>query len=82
MAKSASWYDERLPGLGNRFLTEVISALQRVEANPLHYEIRYSKQFRFARVADFPFLVVFKIKKQMIVVHAVFHTSRNPRRFI
>jgi hypothetical protein len=82
MRKSAEWYDEKQFGVGARFLREVINALERVEANPLHYEVRYFRQFRFARVTDFPFLIVFKIKAKSIIVHAVFHTSRNPRRFI
>lgn len=34
MRKSAGWYDERLPGLGDRFLQEVIKAFRLIENNP------------------------------------------------
>jgi len=82
MQKSADWYDEQQPGVGDRFLLEVVRTFRLIETNPLHYQERFSKKFRFANVHDFPFVVVFKIKKQLIVVNSVFHTSRNPKKFI
>jgi len=82
MKKSADWYNERQLGVGDRFLVEVVRTLRLVEANPLHYEERFSKKFRFAKVNVFPFVVVYKIKKQLVVVNAVFHTSRSPHKFV
>ncbi|MFI5162699.1 MAG: type II toxin-antitoxin system RelE/ParE family toxin [Sphingobacteriales bacterium] len=82
MQKSADWYNEQQAGLGDRFLLQIINTFRHIEVNPLHYEEKFSKQFRFAKVDVFPFLVVFKIKKQFVVVNAVFHTSRNPKKFI
>ena len=82
MQKSATWYDEKQSGLGDRFLQEVVKTLRLIEANPLHYEKKFSKSFRFALVHVFPFVVVFKIKKQIVIINAVFHTSRNPKRFV
>jgi toxin ParE1/3/4 len=54
MQSSANWYNEQQAGLGERFLSEVIKTLRLTETNPLHYEQRFSKKFRFARVHDFP----------------------------
>ena len=82
MQKSADWYNEQQSGLGQRFLLHVVNTFRLIEANPLHYEEKFSKQFRFARVAIFPFVVVFKIKEDRVVVNAVFHTSRNPKKFV
>jgi hypothetical protein len=82
MQKSADWYNEQQSGLGDRFLLHVIGIFRLIEANPLHYEEKFSKKFRFAQVAVFPYVVVFKIKKQLVIVNAVFHTSRNPKRFV
>ncbi|MDB5156461.1 MAG: plasmid stabilization system [Mucilaginibacter sp.] len=82
MQKSATWYDEKQPGLGERFLQEVIKTLRLIETNPLHYEEKFSKRFRFALVHVFPFVIVFRIKNQTVIVNAVFHTSRNPKRFV
>jgi len=82
MQKSADWYNEQQAGVGDRFLREVISTFRLIETNPLHYQERFSKRFRFAHLNIFPFVVVFKVKKQSVIVNAVFHTSRNPKRFV
>ena len=81
MQNSAEWYDQQQAGLGEKFLIQVINSFHSIEANPLHYEEKFSKKFRFALVHGFPFVVVFKIKEQLVVVNAVFHTSRNPEKF-
>jgi hypothetical protein len=82
MKKSADWYNEQQTGVGERFLLHAVSTLRLIEASPLHYEEKFSKKFRFAKVADFPFVVVFKVKKQLVIVNSVFHTSRNPKKFV
>lgn len=82
MQKAANWYDKQQPGIGGRFLFEAVNTFRLIEADPLHYQERFSKKFRYAKVHGFPFVVVFKIKKQLVVVNSVFHTSRNPKRFV
>jgi hypothetical protein len=82
MQKSADWYNEQQSGLGERFLLHIVGTFRLIEANPLHYEQKFSRQFRFAKVNVFPFVVVFKIKKHFVIVNAVFHTNRNPKKFV
>jgi toxin ParE1/3/4 len=82
MQKSADWYNEQQAGVGDRFLLEVVSTFRLIETNPLHYQERFLKKFRLAKVHDFPFVVVFRIKKHLVVVNSVFHTSRNPNQFV
>lgn len=80
MQKAAEWYNKQQDGLGERFLLEVIKTFVLAEANPLHYEEKFVKKFRFAPVRNFPYLVTFKIKGDVVVIAAVFHTSRNPKQ--
>jgi hypothetical protein len=82
MQKSADWYNEQQAKLGDRFLLQVINTFRLIETNPLHYEEKFSKKFRFAIVNDFPYVIVFKIKKQLVIVNTIFHTSRNPKKFV
>ena len=82
MQTSADWYNEQQAGIGERFLIEVINTFWLIENGSLHYEEKFSKKFRFAKVNDFPYLIVFKIKKQSVIINAVFHTSRNPKKFV
>jgi len=82
MRSAADWYNTQQTNLGERFLSEVIKTLRLTELNPLHYEAKFNRQFRFAQVHNFPYLVIFKIKGELVVINAVLHTSRNPKKFI
>jgi plasmid stabilization system protein ParE len=82
MRQSAEWYDSQQSGLGEKFLREVVATFRSIQTSPLHYEVKFSKKFRFAQVHVFPFVVIFKIKGDEVVVNSVFHTSRNNRRYI
>ncbi len=78
---SSVWYNEQLDGLGKDFIKEVFAALTHIEKTPLHYPVRFSEKFRFAKTNRFPFLIVYEIVDQVIIINSVFHTSRNPSKF-
>jgi hypothetical protein len=46
---SSLWYNEQLDGLGDDFTKEVFASLKRIEKTPLHYQIRFSGKFHFAK---------------------------------
>lgn len=77
LRKAFEWYEFQDPGLGDRLLLSIHSALERCSENPLAFAV-FSHPFRRMRVDIFPYLVFFSIDGEKIVVHAVFHTSRNP----
>ncbi len=80
MAKDAyEWYEEEQPGLGNLFLTELEISYDKIEAWPASYA-KIKKNFRQAILKTFPYVVVFEIFKNEVVVYAVFHTSRSPKK--
>lgn len=81
MSNSSDWYNEQKKGLGRDFLKEVFTTIGYIEENPLHYSIRFSGKFHFAKTNRFPFLIVYEIFENAIVINGVFHTSRNPERF-
>ena len=66
--------------MGEEFLQEVFKTFQYIEQNPFLYAIRFSGKFRFAKVNRFPFLVVYELFENEIVVNSVFHTHLNPNR--
>lgn len=71
------YYEEQKIGLGNRFLDTLEIYLERVQQYPEHYQIR-RKPYREAFIKDFPYLIVFEIKENKVIVYAVFNTWRNP----
>ena len=80
MAKEAyDWHEEQQAGLGDLFLKELDGCFGRAEKFPLVYA-KIRKNFRQVIFSNFPYVVVFEILKNDVVVYAVFHTSRSPRK--
>ena len=83
LLESYNWYEEQIIGLGDRFIKEVDDCLSTISENPLLFSIQFSGIFRFAMLKHFPFRVVYRIEEtnQIIYVSAIFHMSRDPKRF-
>jgi hypothetical protein len=77
MIASARWYEERSSGLGQQFLTEVESALQRVAATPEAWAI-VEGDIRQHLLHRFPFGILYRDKHNGIDVLAVMHLRREP----
>jgi plasmid stabilization system protein ParE len=77
--KAYDWYEEQQVGLGKLFVTELVSCYDKLEAWPAAYTKIY-KNYRHIILRTFPYVVVFEIIKDDVVIYAVFHTSRNPRK--
>jgi plasmid stabilization system protein ParE len=75
------WYEEQYTGLGELFLKELDACFKKLEITPEIYS-KVVSNFRQANLRKFPFVVVYEIIKTKIIVFAVFHTSRNPKRKI
>ena len=75
---SYQWYEEKLPGLGDRFLVEVDVSLVQIELNPNIFPAVFMQKRR-AVVKKFPYIIVFEIEEELIRVSAIIHTSRNPK---
>ena len=77
--KAYDWYEEQKQGLGEAFLTELDTCYLKLESHPNHYG-KIKKNFRQVSLKRFPFVVVYEMIKKDVVVFAVFHTKRNPKR--
>lgn len=78
--KANRWYEEQLPGLGERFQSQVIHQINSLKSNYLIYTIRY-KNVRCMKIKKFPYLVHFRIDQEnsIVEIFGVFHTSRSPK---
>ncbi len=75
--ESFVWYNSRQKGLGKRFTKEVRNTTKLICLNPTSFSIRYDN-VRTTILKTFPFMIHYIIDNDMIVVIAIFHTSRNP----
>jgi len=75
------WYENKLHGLGDRFVEEVLTRIRTIEKEPLK-AIQRKPPFRESMVKVFPYLIIYRIdnRNNVIFIQSVFHTKRNPRR--
>jgi plasmid stabilization system protein ParE len=77
---AALWYERQQSGLGEKFLLQVDAAIARVLENPLAYPvIRRRHEVRRVLTHQFPYRIFYSLERDMVVVHAVLHASRDER---
>lgn len=74
------WYEEKQPGLGNRFMDSVERRLQQISEHPEYFGHRKSSRFREVKVEYFPYIIVYEVSKQKRIIHiaAIYHSKRKP----
>jgi len=75
-----AWYDDQQPGLGQAFAAEVDTVLLAIVEHPLSYP-RVRGETRRALVHRFPYAIYFRAMSDEVVVLAVMHGRRLPRRW-
>jgi plasmid stabilization system protein ParE len=73
---SAEYLETQRSGAGSRFLTLVLDALQRIEANPEIYGA-VEGNIRAASIRKFHYVVVYRVLPDYIEVVAVLHGARD-----
>jgi len=54
------WYEERLPGLGERFAQTIDATIRHISHHPFHYPEK-KKNYHEALTKTFPFLIIYKV---------------------
>ena len=77
---AAIWYEQQRKGLGNDFLDEIQNAFRKISENPYLYPIVH-RNTRRTLIRRFPFAIYYLIEQGSLVVIAVMHGSRHPKRW-
>lgn len=75
-AAQVEYYEDKQPGLGQRFYREVIGCLDWIAANPTLPRLR--KGHHRVNLKVFPFYVAYVVEDDMVWVLAVAHGYRRP----
>jgi plasmid stabilization system protein ParE len=75
--EAVEYYNAQSPGLGDEFLLEVLSTLERVRQFP-HAWHPYTENSRRCQTRRFPYGVAYQILESEILVVAVAHLHRRP----
>jgi plasmid stabilization system protein ParE len=74
------WYEEQRPQLGLQFVSAIEEAVERISSNPLAFPTVHGETRR-AVVRRFPYGIYFRTLDEEVVVTAVTHGRRHPRRW-
>ena len=74
------WYESERAGLGDEFLVAVASAIRNLRRAPERFRI-LDRRTRRVLVKRFPYLLLFVVEGQSVLITAVFHLKRNPQRW-
>ncbi len=78
---AVDWYDGKRIGLGDEFLVEYWSAIERITDQPLAYGVRQTG-LRACRLARFPYMVHYRCDEEGILVVAVMYGGRDTPAWI
>ena len=74
---AARYYAGSQPGLGQRFITCVESALEQVSESPTRWRV-FEQDVRHFLVQHFPYVVLYSVEPDYVLIIAVMHCHREP----
>jgi len=74
---SISFYESKKSGLGKEFLSYLNGYFKILMTTPELFAIKKEPYFRELPLIKFPFVIIYEIFQDEVIVHSVFHSSRN-----
>ena len=74
---AAAFYNDKRPGLAQRFLDELEGTPHRLQRHPQAYS-QVEGEIRKSRVAHFPYGIIYRARPDVIEIIAVMHLRRSP----
>jgi plasmid stabilization system protein ParE len=79
ITEAALWYSQKQSLLGNKFIEEVEGAFNSIHSNPFLYQVQ-KKNIRYGYIKRFPYMVIYEIDENDIIVYGVIQAQRNPKK--
>lgn len=73
------WYQLQQEGLGNEFLNELDNFYKTLLRNPYTYSY-YEKPVRQGKLKRFPYVVIYEVFGDLIVIYSVFMARQDPQK--
>ncbi|MBV6403395.1 MAG: hypothetical protein GFGODING_00133 [Flavobacteriales bacterium] len=78
--ESYLWYEQQRNGLGEEFHDEVEEHFAFLRERPEGFA-KWRGPYKKINLKRFPYIIVFRVVKDAVVVFSVFHTRRDPKRW-
>ena len=81
LADAVEYYRQISPRLGNSFVDEFESAVNRIISFPEAWP-KLSKNTRRCRINHFPYGIIYAVERQNILIIAIMHLQREPNYWV
>lgn len=72
------WYEKQRAGLGYELIEEIETCYEKLSEHPKHYTC-INERYRRIKANRFPYLVVFEIEGNDVIINSVRHAKQKPR---
>lgn len=75
------YYEPQSPGLGERFLRNLVECYHLISSNPTHYGYVFSdkeRTFRDVKMKSFPYVVIYDFIGDEVILYAAHNCHRKP----
>lgn len=79
IAEAMFYYGSKSMGLDQKFFDEFSRAVYRILQHPSAFK-KVFKKFRQTSVRKFPYIILYEIENDTVVIYAVFNTWQNPKK--
>ncbi|MFN0037432.1 MAG: type II toxin-antitoxin system RelE/ParE family toxin [Saprospiraceae bacterium] len=79
--EAIDWYDAQKENLGKEFARELERVVKSISQTPKAFA-KVEGEARKAVLRRFPYIVIFRVKDEIVIVLAIFHTSRSPKQWM
>lgn len=77
-AEAYLFYEERVEGLGEKFLVEVEKTIHSLASNPQYNTFcDTTRSIRDVALKRFPYVIIYEVFQDRIVVLSIHHTKKN-----
>ena len=79
--QTIKFYEEQLTGLGTLFQNEILEALDFIRLYPEGHQF-ITKHTRKCSLRKFPYLILYGIVENTIIISAIAHQHRHPHSYL
>jgi hypothetical protein len=74
----AIYYESQSQDLGSRFYQDVLLQFEKLKVKPQYYKF-YVEDFRRILLEKFPYLVIYKVIEEQVIIYAIVFSGRDPK---
>ncbi len=81
VAEALDYYDAISEKLALRFEEELNTTFDKLEQKPYNY-FKLQNNYRRIVLPSFPYMIVYRIVEQTVIIIAVFHQKKHPKKLV